>query len=90
MYGDIPTEVFPVLIEVHSFLWKVIAFTESQTEWLGTATNLLAAVGGEYTPPNTAAKLLRKCDYDLLYKQFDIDVTFARINRKRLVTLRKW
>ena len=47
------------------------------------------AVGDNYTPPNTAAKLLRKYDYNLLYKQHHIDVTFTRTNRKRLINLRK-
>ena len=52
-------------------------------------TDLLAAVGDGYTPPNTAARLLRKYDYDLLYKRCGMDVTFTRTNRKRLITLRK-
>ena len=87
--GDIPTEGYPVLTEAHPFFRKVIAFTEKRNEWIGTVSDLLTAVGDKYTPPNTAAKLLRKYDYDLLYKQYGIDVTFARTNRKRLVTLRK-
>ncbi|WP_373927688.1 hypothetical protein [Eubacterium ramulus] len=37
---------------------------ENRTDWLGTVTDLLAAVGDNYTPPNTAAKLLRKYDYN--------------------------
>ena len=89
MCGDIPTEGYPVLTEAHPFLRKVIAFTENRNEWNGTVSDLLTAVGDEYTPPNTAAKLLRRYDYDLLYKQYGIDVTFTRTNRKRLVTLRK-
>ena len=89
MCGDIPTEGYPVLTEAHPFLRKVIAFTEKRNEWIGTVSDLLMAVGDEYTPPNTAAKLLRKYEYDLLYKRYGIDVTFTRTNRKRLVTLWK-
>ena len=87
--GDIPTEGYPVLTEAHPFLRKVIAFAEKRNEWNGTVSDLLMSIGDKYTPPNTAAKLLRKYDYDLLYKQYGIDVTFTRTNRKRLVTLRK-
>ena len=90
MCGDIPTDGYPVMTEAHPFLRKVIAFMERQNKWQGTVTDLLEAVGDKYTPPNTAAKLLRKYDYDLLYKQYGMDVTFTRTNRKRLVTLRKW
>ncbi len=89
MCGDLPVDGYPVLTETHPFLRKVIAFTESQTEWIGTVTDLLAAVGDGYTPPNTAARLLRKYDYDLLYKRCGMDVTFTHTNRKRLVALRK-
>ena len=59
MCGDLPVDGYPVLTEAHPFLRKVIAFTECQTEWIGTVTDLLAAVGDEYTPTNTAARLLR-------------------------------
>lgn len=89
MCGDIPTEGYPVLTEAHPFLRKVIEFTEKRNEWIGTVSDLLMAVGDKYTPPNTAAKLLRKYEYDLLYKRYGMDVTFTRTNRKRLVTLWK-
>ena len=89
MCGDLPVDGYPVLTEAHPFLRKVTAFMERQTDWIGTVTDLLAAVGDKYTPPNTAARLLRKCDYDLLYKRCGMDVTFTRTNRKRLITLRK-
>ena len=67
MCGDIPTEGHLVLTEAHPFLRKVIEFTEKRNEWIGTVSDLLMAVGDKYTPPNTAAKLLRKYEYDLLY-----------------------
>ena len=53
-----------MLTEAHPFLRKVIAYMENRTDWLGTVTDLLAAVGDNYTPPYTAAKLLRKYDYN--------------------------
>ena len=89
MCGDLPVDGYPVLTEAHPFLRKVIAFSERQMEWSGSVTDLLSAVGDGYTPPNTAARLLRKYDYDLLYKRCGIDVTFIRTNRKWLVVLRK-
>lgn len=89
MCGDLPIDGYPALTEAHPFLRKVIAYMENRIDWLGTVTDLLAAVGDNYTPPNTAAKLLRKYDYNLLYKQHHIDVTFTRTNRKRLINLRK-
>ena len=59
MCGDIPAEGYPVLTEAHPFLRKVIVFAEKRNEWLGTVSDLLTAIGDEYTPPNTAAKLLQ-------------------------------
>lgn len=87
MLGDIPQTGMPVLTEEHPFLRKVIAFMKTRKEWLGTATDLLTAVGDNYTPPNTVTKLLRKYDYQYLYKEKGIDVSFRRTNRKRLIGL---
>lgn len=89
MCGDLPMDGYPVLTEAHPFLRKVIAYMESRTDWYGTVTDLLAAVSDNYTTSNTAAKLLRKYDYTLLYRQHSIDVTFIRTNRKRLIVLQK-
>ena len=87
MLGDIPQTGMPVLSEEHPFLRKVVAFMQTRKEWLGTATDLLNAVGDNYTPPNTVTKLLRKYDYQYLYKEREIDVSFRRTNRKRLIGL---
>ena len=87
MMGDIPAYGYPVLTEHHPFLRKVIAFMKSKAEWNGTATELLWALKDAYTPPNTAAKLLRK--YSLkLYEEHSIGISFSRTGRKRIVTLR--
>jgi|GEM_PF-202436 len=85
--GDIPQTGMPVLTEDHPFLRKVIAYMQTKKEWLGTVTDLLHAVGDSYTPPNTVAKLLRKYDYQYLYREKGIDVSFRRTNRKRLIGL---
>lgn len=87
MLGVIPQAEMPVLTEEHLFLRKVVAFMKMRKEWLGTATDLLNAVGDNYTPPNTVTKLLRKYDYQYLYKEKGIDVSFRRTNRKRLIGL---
>lgn len=87
MLGDIPQLGMPVLTEEHPFLRKVVAFMQTRKEWLGTATDLLNAVGDNYTPPNTVTKLLRKYDYQYLYKRKGVDVSFRRTNRKRLIGL---
>lgn len=51
MCGDLPIDGYPVLTEAHPFLRKVIAYMENRIDWLGTVTDLLAAVGDNYTPP---------------------------------------
>ncbi len=82
MMGDIPAYGYPVLIEQHPFLRKVTAFMKSKVEWNGTATELLWALRDVYTPPNTAAKLLRK--YSLkLHEEHGIKTCFSRIGRKK-------
>lgn len=85
--GDIPQTGMPVLTKEHPFLHKVIAYMQTRKEWLGTATDLLNAVGDNYTPPNTVTKLLRKYDYQYLYREKGIDVSFRRTNRKRLIEI---
>ena len=85
--GDVPQAGMPILTEEHPFLRKVVAFMQTRREWLGTATDLLKAVGDNYTPPNTVTKLLRKYDYQYLYKEKGIDVSFRRTNRRRLIGL---
>lgn len=82
--GDIPQTGMPVLTEEHPFLRKVVAFMQTRKEWLGTATDLLNAVGDNYTPPNTVTKLLRRFDYEYFYKR-DIVIQFHRTNRKRII-----
>ena len=85
MLGEIPQAGMPVLTEEHPFLRKVVTFMQTRKEWLGTATDLLNAVGDNYIPTNTVTKLLRKYDYKYLYKEKRIDVSFRRANRKRLI-----
>ena len=60
---------------------------QTRKEWLGTATDLLNAVEDNYTPPNTVTKLLHKYDYQYLYREKGIEVSFRRTNRKRLIGL---
>ena len=60
---------------------------QTRMDWLGTATDLLNAVGDNYTPPNSVTKLLRKYDYQFLYKEKGVEVSFRRTNRKRLIGL---
>ena len=47
--GDIPQTGMPVLTKEHPFLRKTIAYMQTRKEWLGTATDLLNAVGDNYT-----------------------------------------
>lgn len=86
--GDIPTYGFPVMTEKHPFLRKVIAFMETRTKWMGTASELLWVLQDAYTPPNTAAKLLRKYSREL-YRKNGIEVRFTRTSRKRIIRLKK-
>ena len=89
MLGDVPVMGMPVLTEAHPFLRKVTVFMKTRDKWLGTAADLLRDVGDDYTPTNTAAKLLRRYDYEYLCKKHRIDVTFRRTSRKRLIELRR-
>lgn len=75
--GDIPHTGMPVLTKEHPFLRKAIAYMQTRKEWLGTATDLLNAVGDNYTPPNTVTKLLRKYDYQYLYREKELKYLFA-------------
>ncbi len=70
MMGDVPAYGYPVLTEQHPFLRKVTAFMKLKAEWNGTTTELLWVLRDTdtYTPPNTAAKLLRKYSLEL-YKE---------------------
>lgn len=82
--GEIPSKGEPVLTDKHPFLRKVIPFIESRKYWSGSATELLAAVGDNSTPPNTVAKLLNQYDYEYFYKK-EIVIRFHRTSRKRLI-----
>lgn len=68
----------------HPFLRKVIPFVQERQHWIGSATDLLSAVGDSSTPPNTVTKLLNKYDFDYFYKNHII-IRFRRTNRKRLI-----
>ena len=82
--GEIPSKSELILTDKHPFLRKVIPFIESRKYWSGSATELLAAIGDNATPPNTVTKLLNRFDYDCFYKK-DIVIRFHRMNRKRLI-----
>lgn len=84
IFITIPNKSEPVLTDKHPFLRKVIPFIESRKYWSGSATELLAAIGDNSTPPNTVTKLLNRFDYDCFYKK-DIVIRFRRTNRKRLI-----
>jgi hypothetical protein len=67
--GEIPSKSELILTDKHPFLRKVIPFIESRKYWSGSATELLAAIGDNATPPNTVTKLLNRFDYDCFYKK---------------------
>lgn len=50
--GEIPSKSELILTDKHPFLRKVIPFIESRKYWSGSATELLAAIGDNATPPN--------------------------------------
>lgn len=67
--GEIPSKSELILTDKHPFLRKIIPFIESRKYWSGSATELLAAIGDNATPPNTVTKLLNRFDYDCFYKK---------------------
>lgn len=79
-------EGYPTLTEEHPFFGRLRAFMSERYHWLGTATDLLIAVGDTTTPPNTVTKLLNKFCLDL-YICDGIDVSFRRTNRRRIIEL---
>lgn len=84
--GELPAQGYPVLTETHPFLRKVTVFMAERKDWLGIVTDLLRAVKDAYTPPNTAAKLLRLYEEEVLNAN-GIEVVFERTSRKRIVRL---
>lgn len=84
IFSTITNKSEPVLTDMHPFLRKVIPFFESRKYWSGSATELLAAIGDNSTPPNTVTKLLNQYDYEFFYKK-EIVIRFHRTSRKRLI-----
>lgn len=79
-------EGYPVLIEEHPFLARLISFMSDKQHWIGTATDLLNEMNDHSTPANTVTKLLRRFEIEL-YHRSKIEVVFRRTNRKRIIEL---
>ena len=79
-------EGYPVLVEDHPFLHRLAQFMSTRKRWIGTASDLIFEMNDTFTPPNTAAKLLRRYCYRL-YRNHGLDVSFYRTNRKRIIEI---
>lgn len=73
---------------VPQILHNIVEFMETRTQWSGTTTELLDALGDEETPPNSVTKHISQFYYPFLVPQ-GITYQTRRTSRQRLITLRR-
>lgn len=86
--GLIPREGYPILTEDHPFFGMLNVFMMNKTRWIGTASDLISDMEDHFTPPGTAAKLLRQYRRKL-NENYGIKVSFSRTSRKRIIELQR-
>ena len=74
---------------IPSFLFQLVDFMKDHTEWSGSATELLAALGDMDTSPISAAKTIVRYYYEILYPA-GIDFRQSRTSKARVLTFRKY
>lgn len=70
--------------EIPKFLFQVVAFMESRTEWVGTATELLAEMNDTNTSPNVVTKYLGQFATEVL-EPVGIAYRTKRTGKSRLI-----
>ena len=70
--------------ELPKFLFRVVDFMECRTEWVGTATELLAEMGEQEVTPNMVTKYLGQFAYEVL-EPLDIEYRTKRTGKSRLI-----
>lgn len=74
--------------EVPAFLFRVIDFMKSRTEWVGTATELLTDMQETETTPNVVTKLLGQFACEVL-EPSGIEYATKRTGKSRLIRLKR-
>lgn len=72
--------------EIPKFLFRVVDFMEGRTEWVGTATELLAEMKETETTPNVVTKYLGQFSCEIL-EPVGIEYCTKRTGKSRLIKL---
>ncbi len=74
--------------EIPRFLFRVVAFMESRAVWMGTATELLAAMQETEITPNMVTKYLGQFSCEVL-EPMGIEYATKRTGKSRLIRLKR-
>lgn len=74
--------------EIPQFLFRVVEFMQNRTEWLGTATELIADMVEAETTPNVVTKYLGQFSCEVL-EPVGIEYRTKRTGKSRLIKLMK-
>ncbi len=74
--------------EVPKFLFRVVDFMAQRSEWVGTATELLADMQENETTPNVVTKLLGQFSCEVL-EPVGIEYATKRTGKSRLIRLKR-
>ena len=74
--------------EIPQFLFRLVDFLKDKPEWMGTATELLSAMGETETSPNCVTKFLGRFAGEVLTPE-SIEYKTKRTGQSRLVRFRK-
>ena len=70
--------------EIPSFLFRVVEFMKNHTEWVGTATELIADMAETETTPNVVTKYLGQFSNEVL-EPAGIEYRTKRTGQNRLI-----
>ena len=70
--------------EIPQFLFRVVEFMKARTEWVGTATELIADMAETETTPNVVTKYLGQFYYEVL-EPAGIEYRTKRTGQSRLI-----
>lgn len=74
--------------EIPQFIFRLLDFLKGKTEWVGTATDLLAAMGETETAPNVVTKILGRFACEVLTPE-GIEYKTKRTGQNRLMRFKK-
>ena len=74
--------------EIPQFLFRLVDFLKDKPEWIGTATELLSAMGETETSPNLVTKILGRFSGEVL-APVGIKYRTKRTGQSRLMRFKK-